>query len=233
MQAHWAACEQAGEVPDNFAVHAVRLGMNESRQAARLQIPEPRCGSFLGFHIAEIPYKLLRRIAPGVLRNRARTQAGVTDIAVAPYGGMLFHRDLIARVGLPDEAFFLYGDDYEFSVRLTARTGKIHLLRDAVIHDIDTTWGAADQRQRSALFSARLAIKNSSQLYYAVRNLMFFELHVRPCKAGLYPLNKIVFMTILTVMALATRKLPQYRTILQGMRDGRQKRLGMNQAYRL
>ncbi len=233
MLRQWSACEEAGESKDNFAVHATRIGAHDSAQAAWLQTPEPRRGSFLGFHIAEMPYKMLRRIAPGMLRGGAEKTANVTEISVAAYGGTLLHRDVIARIGLPDEAFFLYGDDYEFSARLTARNGKIHLVRDAVIRDIDTTWGATDKRHRSTLFTGRLEMQNPSKLYYATRNLTFFEMHVRPRKTALYVLNKIVFMTILTVLALVKRKLPQYRTILRGMRDGREKCLGMNEAYQL
>jgi GT2 family glycosyltransferase len=233
MLSRWATCKDSGESPDNFAVHATRLRADESPQAAWLQIPEPRRGSFLGFHIAEMPYKLLRRLAPRMLGVAARKTASVTDISVAPYGGTLFHRDVIARIGLPDEAFFLYGDDYEFSARLTARNGKIHLLRDAVIRDIDTTWGGADKRHRGALFTGRLEMQNPSKLYYATRNLTFFETYVRPRKTAFYLLNKIVFMTILTALALVKRKLPQYRTILRGMKDGREKCLGMNEAYQL
>lgn len=230
---HWSDRVAAGKGLDNFCVHAARPGMNRSGGAARPHIAGPRRDSFLGFHVAEIPVKILRRLAPGLLRGEAAGNAYVTDVAVAPYGGMLFHRDVIGRIGLPDEAFFLYVDDYEFAARLTAQGGKIHVVRDAVIHDIDTTWGSAKHAHYSALFTARLEAQNPSKLYYATRNLTYFELHVRSRRPALYLLNLIVFMTILTVMALSKRRLPQYRTMLKGVRDGRRKSLGMNQAYQL
>jgi len=231
--AHWSARVAAGEGRDDFCVHALRPGMNQTGQAAALYLPEPRRGSFLGFHIAEIPFKLLRRLAPALLSSGRASAVIVTGVSVAPYGGMLFHRDVIDRIGLPDEAFFLYVDDYEFAARLTAGGGKIYVVHDAVIHDIDTTWGSAKHERYSALFTARLEAPNPSKLYYAVRNLTYFEVHVRARKSACYLLNKIVFLTILTVMALRKRRLAQYRTMLKGMRDGRRKNLGMNQAYQL
>jgi GT2 family glycosyltransferase len=230
---HWSARVAAGAGQDNVAVHALRPGMHQAGQAAAVRMTEPRRGSFLGFHVAEIPYKLLRRLAPGLLSGRAVDGATTSDVSVAPYGGMLFHRDVIGRIGLPDEMFFLYVDDYEFAARLTAGGGSIHVVRDAVIHDIDTTWGSPRTHRHSALFTGRLEIQSLSKLYYATRNLTYFERHVRPRESPFYLLNKIVFMTILTIMALQKRRLPQYRTMLRGMRDGRRKSLGMNQAYQL
>jgi len=230
---HWSARPAAGEKPDSFTVHAVRPGTDTSEAAARLHIDEPRRGSFLGFHVADIPFKLARRIAPGLLRTRTESQPDATDVSIAPYGGMLFHRDVITRIGLPDEAFFLYVDDYEFAARLTARDGKIHMVRDAVIHDIDTTWGSAKNTPRSALFTGRLELQNFSKLYYATRNLTYFEYHIRSPHSALYLLNSIVFMSILTIMAIKGHRLPQYRTMLRAMQDGRRKSLGINQAYQL
>lgn len=229
----WAARISSGESQDSFAVHAVRPGTDTSEAAAQLHIAEPRRGSFLGFHIADVPYKLLRRLAPALLRSRASAQPNATEVSIAPYGGMLFHRDVIGRIGLPDEAFVLYVDDYEFAARLTAQAGKIYVERDAVIHDIDTTWGSRTKTPHSALFTGRLEIKNFSKLYYATRNLTYFEHHVRSPRSALYHLNSIIFMVILTAMALKGHRLPQYRTMLQAMQDGRRKSLGMNQAYQL
>ncbi len=229
----WLACKRAGERQDNFAVHAIRSGLNNGGMTEKLQMTEPRRGSFLGFHVAEIPYKLLRRLAPGLLRRSGATHSNVSDVSTAPYGGMFFHRDVIARIGLPNEAFFLYVDDYEFCARLTGQAGKIHIIRDAVINDIDTTWGCAEKHHYSALFSGRLESRNPSKLYYATRNMIYFELHVGSRKTPIYALNKFVFITILTIMALQTGNFAQFRTILIGMKDGREKCLGINQAYQL
>jgi len=230
---HWLARIAAGDSPGGFAVHAMRPGMNAGDSAARLHMAEPRRGSFMGFHIADMPYKVLRRLTPGLLRRGGAVPPAATEVSIASYGGMLFHRDVIGRIGLPDEAFFLYVDDYEFAARLTATGGKIHLLRDAVIHDIDTTWGSMKVAPRSALFTARLEMQNFNKLYYATRNLTYFEFHLRAPRSLVYLLNAVIFLSILSVLALSRHRLPQYLTMLQAMQDGRRRSLGMNQAYQL
>ena len=51
----------------------------------------------------------------------------------APFIGMLFHRDLLERIGLPDKDFFVSGDDAEFCARAWARAGGVRLVPSAVV----------------------------------------------------------------------------------------------------
>jgi GT2 family glycosyltransferase len=152
---------------------------------------------------------------------------------VAPYGGMMFHRDLLGRIGLPDESYLLYVDDYEFSSRIPAHDGRIHLIQDAVIHDIDPPATRTAARPTGSLFKRRLETKNLAGLYYATRNMTYFERSTAPTDSIIYTVNGAVFMTILTTIAFQRRRFLQYRIILQAIRDGNNRLRGHNPAYPL
>ncbi len=58
---NYAAC---GVATNDFAVHAVRLRQGGDPTCG-VRFQQPQRNSFLGFHIAEMPYKFVRRLAPG------------------------------------------------------------------------------------------------------------------------------------------------------------------------
>jgi GT2 family glycosyltransferase len=219
-----AAC---GEAADSFAVHGLRTRSELANPIAG-KFTEPKPNSFLGFHISEIPVKLLRRYIPSLCSHRVAPL-----MRIAPYGGMMFHRDLLAQIGLPDESYLLYVDDYEFSSRITSSGGRIHLIHDAVIHDIDPPAARALARPIGNLFNRRLETKNLAGLYYATRNMIYFERYTTPTDSIIYTVNGAIFMTILTIFALRHQRFLQYRIILQAIRDGDNRLRGHNPAYPL
>jgi GT2 family glycosyltransferase len=143
---------------------------------------------------------------------------------IAPYGGMMFHRDLLMRVGLPDEKYFLYADDYDF----TNRVAKIYFVADALVHDVDNRVG-----QQSRLFTARLNTADFSKLYYSVRNLAYFESYFWNQNQLVYSVNRLLFMAVLTGLALSKNRFLRYKIILQAIRDGKNASLGANPAYQI
>jgi rhamnopyranosyl-N-acetylglucosaminyl-diphospho-decaprenol beta-1,3/1,4-galactofuranosyltransferase len=53
---------------------------------------------------------------------------GVLEDVVIPFNGVLVHRDLVERIGVPREEFFIWGDDVEYlwrSRRAGARVATI------------------------------------------------------------------------------------------------------------
>jgi GT2 family glycosyltransferase len=173
--------------------------------------------------VGEVLYKLVRRITPWLLN--LLPYAVETEVKVAPYGGMMFHNELLRRIGLPDEAFFLYVDDYEFSNRI----GKIYLAADAIVYDMDRLLTAP----QSHLFMGRLNNDHFGRLYYSVRNMVYFECYGRPHSGVVYGINRLVFMALLKILALKTGKREAYEIILTAIRDGENASLGAHPAYEL
>ena len=98
--------------------------------------------NFLGFHVMD-SLRIFRKIF--IFQNKnGKYQLPNGVISVSPYGGMFFHKDLIDIIGLPDENYFVYADDFDFSYRITRNGGKIILVSEARIEDIDDSWRSSE-----------------------------------------------------------------------------------------
>lgn len=200
---------------------AVRLG----KPYLDLGIPNV----FRTFHIKEVPVLVARKLF------RKKEEAGDTTareglIAVAPYGGMFFHKRLIDEIGYPDTRMCLYYDDHEFSYRITKRGGEIYLLLDSVIDDIDRSWHLVSRRP--AFF--RLAQDgNIPRLYYSVRNRVYFEMRELVTSRFVYAINMLVYSTVVIALALCGLRFRNIRAYLDGLIDGMKGRLGENPRYAL
>ncbi|GCD91664.1 glycosyltransferase family 2 protein [Nocardioides sp. LS1] len=56
---------------------------------------------------------------------------GVIRDVVIPFNGVLVTRDLVDRIGLPREEFFIWGDDHEYRLRAERAGGRIGTIVDA------------------------------------------------------------------------------------------------------
>ena len=156
-----------------------------------------RKNSFLGFHILDLPKKVLR-----VLKRKIGIKTFVEDkniksgkVAVAPYGGMFFHKKIIDNIGYPREEFFVYADDHEWSYRITKRGGKIILVLDSKLKDIDISWNLKEKAKSP--FYSYLNEGGDFRVYYAVRNRVHFDLQYLVNNRFLYKINMYIFIFIL------------------------------------
>ena len=53
------------------------------------------------------------------------------------YGGLFFHRNLVYAIGLPDESYFLYCDDIEWTHRIVQKGGRIYLVHSSIVNDVN------------------------------------------------------------------------------------------------
>ncbi len=54
--------------------------------------------------------------------------------------GLFFHKDLIEKIGLPDESYFLYVDDFDFTYRITKAGGEIWMVTNSHLHDLESSF---------------------------------------------------------------------------------------------
>ncbi len=60
---------------------------------------------------------------------------GLIRDVVIPFNGVLVTRDLVERIGLPREEFFIWGDDHEYRLRAEREGGRIATVVEArVLH---------------------------------------------------------------------------------------------------
>lgn len=189
----------------------------------------PRPGSFFGFHVADIPYKVWRRTSWG----RPKVLKQLPDlIAVphAPYSGFLFHRNLIDRIGLPDATFVLYADDTEFTNRLTSTGGVIHLVTSSRVRDMEFSWNSKTEYGNS--FGTWLRGGSDFRAFYSARNQACYEQrnNQRPIA---YAVNRGFYMMLMWLQALRWNRRERLRLVRGAIRDGQAGRLGMSAKFPL
>ena len=64
----------------------------------------------------------------------AATADGVIRDVVIPFNGVLVTRELVQRIGLPREEFFIWGDDHEYRLRAERAGGRVATVVDARVH---------------------------------------------------------------------------------------------------
>lgn len=177
----------------------------------------PRAASsFLGFDLRGSLLRLSRRrpALPAPLPQ-------ATAIAIAPYGGLLLPRGLIARAGLPDARFVLYADDTEYTDRIVRAGGKLYVVRDALITDLQPSW-----QQRSSLLRAWLDEPDSARVYYGVRNEVWFDSHRLAKSRWLYRLHRAIYVAAWWLLSRREPRRSRFGLLREAVQAGETGALG-------
>lgn len=84
------------------------------------------------------------------------------DVMAFTFEGPLIDKKIIQQVGVPNEKYFLQGDDYDYSFRCLKYTRILYVV-DAII-------------DRQLPFNPNLSNKNYWRLYYSLRNASLLDL---------------------------------------------------------
>lgn len=215
--------------PDRVAV----LGYRATQQADIAQgvptryILQPR-SSYFGFHIAQLPYKLWRRLP---LTKRPGKRPESISLPFAPYGGMLAHRSLYQRIGVPLKELVLYVDDTEYTRRITAGGGRLFLFTDAVIDELEQSWNIKERTQN--IYETFLLGNSDFRAYYAARNQAWFDKNIWAASPRLHRLNRAIFLTLLRLVARLRNTRERLTLIEQAIHDGENGALGMSKTFPL
>ncbi len=179
-----------------------------------------RKNSFLGFHILDLPTKVMRVIKRkmGISTFKENSNIKSGKVAVAPYGGMFFHKNLIDTIGYPREEFFVYADDHEWSYRITKNSGDIFVVLDSVLEDIDTSFGLRGKKN-TTLFYNLLNKSENFRLYYSTRNRVIFENEMQSSHT-IYKLNSLCFNLIMKFYVNKTND-DKYKTYKKSIIDAK------------
>ncbi|SDJ36334.1 Glycosyltransferase, GT2 family [Pedobacter sp. ok626] len=171
--------------------------------------------SFMGFNLFRAPVNQYYK-----LRNKFKKQSGFKEKAVMPYaayGGMFFHRRMVDLIGYPDESFFVYADDSEYTYRMTEKGATIWLVPASQIVDIDKSQGITYVKYfwRSVYLDLW-----SFRTYYQVRNSIYFYARFNVTNATIYGINKWLFLTGQWIISQITAKQENYKKFLIAINDG-------------
>ncbi|QWK12256.1 MAG: glycosyltransferase [Aquificota bacterium] len=179
--------------------------------------------SFLGFHIKELHRKIYR-----YLRRRFKLKGNIVEkesdkkfgiVPVAPYGGLFIHKNILNKIGYPNEDFYLYADDHEWSYRITRTGGKIYLILDSKIDDLELSWHVSKSAKETA-FSI-ISKGNHYRVYYSVRNRVFFEINNLVDNKMIYWINIFVYLLLISFSSTKNIKL-----LIKAVKDGYRGKLG-------
>ncbi|BAM69537.1 glycosyltransferase [Methanothermobacter sp. CaT2] len=184
-----------------------------------------RENSFFNFHICEIPNYIKNRLTKK--RNRKyKTDQKFVELSVAPYGGLFFKKEIVKIIGYPNEKFYLYSDDYDWTYRITKMGGHIILLKCSYIKDLDK-W------QEKTLLSSFTPL-NAHRMYYLMRNQVYFENKYLKKNEFIYTINYLVFITLILLKSIFSFKtLYVFRIALKASADGRKGKLGIRSSIDL
>lgn len=177
--------------------------------------------NFLGFHVFRILSNKLRkrqdsRFAAMPLKERVM-------MPYVPYGGLMIHRDMIDLIGYPDERFYLYVDDSEFTYRITQHGGHIRMIPACRIIDIDKSQGINYKKRP---FHDQLLDEWSFRTYYHVRNRVYFYSRVAIRNKVIFRLNKLLYLAWLRGISVLSNKTAQYKKLSSAVNDGLMGNLG-------
>ena len=218
----WNAISREGKDRE-IALFANRLSQSIYKESlvngdADLFLTRPN--NFIGFHLFDL-CKVLKKVFFGGFKSKNGVLKS-NILKISPYGGMFFHKNLIQEIGLPNEKYFLYADDFDFSYRITQKGGKIIFVSDALIKDIDDSWNAKEINNPII----RLLKGDPLKTYYYIRNRVYFETRNLNTSPFVYNTNVFILTFLFRLFSFFENK-NNYKLILRAIKDGRNGKMGV------
>lgn len=182
--------------------------------------------SFSGFHVSQIPLYVRTVILRKIRENEATRPRLPPEVTVpmAPYGGLFFNKKLLDVIGYPMEELYLYSDDHEWTYRIICRKGRIVLLTDSIIKDLETSW---DIPRKNGTMLSKFSPSNTFRVYYGIRNRSYFEKKYLVTRRYVYNLNRVLFLLLIFFHDLFFfGTLKTFKTVLRAIEDEKKNRLG-------
>jgi GT2 family glycosyltransferase len=182
---------------------------------------------FLGFSLLRIGRNKIWKIIKKLKGDKAYDSTKVLDkvkMPYVPYGGFFFHRQMADNIGYPDEHFYLYVDDEEYTYRVTENGGTIWLIPESKISDIDTTDVRVEYKPNPS--SSKYLDLWNFRMYYRVRNSVYFHKKTTLKNPIIFNINKMLFMRKLKALSISSSKQNEYQEFEAAVNDGLQGKLG-------
>jgi len=177
--------------------------------------------NFMGFNVFRIIPNQIKKLTSRFNNNQPYHDR--VQMPYVPYGGLLLHRKMIELIGYPNEAFFLYVDDSEYTYRITKYGGTIWLMPECKVVDIDKSQGIG---YKPRLFHSHLLDQWSFRTYYHVRNRMCFYNENFITNKFVFKINKTLYLSYLKIISLLSSKRSEYHKLSTAVNDGLTGKLG-------
>ena len=182
--------------------------------------------NFLGFNFWERVLNRLKKIFITKKQpNKDKIFYPLQPAIVTAMGGLFFPKKVIDKIGFPEDEFFLYAEDHEYTYRFTKNGGNIFLCSEIVIEDLDQTHFNKNKSENLHFFHPDFP---KEKLYYTIRNHTYLSKQFINNKLFFYG-NLIMFCLLqLKYIFKVSRNLffERYKLFLRAIKDGLDERLG-------
>ena len=182
-----------------------------------------KSNNFIGLNFLTFIKKFFSKKVLNFQKNKYINLFPLQPVEVTSLGGLFFSKKIIDKIGYPNEDFFVYADDHEYTYRLTRNGGKIFLCSEIPIKDIDQTY-----KNGSGSIGFFHRDFPEIKMYYTIRNYTYFSKRFITNKfffyGNLIAVSLLHFKNIFkTPLALFIRR---YKLYLKAVKDGLNNRLG-------
>jgi GT2 family glycosyltransferase len=177
--------------------------------------------NFMGFHLFRIFKNQYNKFFDKLKKKQPFKTA--VKMPYVPYGGLFMHTQMLQKIGYPDERFFLYVDDSEYTYRITKSGAIIWLIPEAQIIDVDKSQGITYKHK---VFRSQLLDLWGFRNYYHIRNRLYFYSQHSIHNKFIFALNKALFLLNLRFISIVTNKKTAYNKLKQAVNDGLTEKLG-------
>lgn len=155
----WMLDDDAEPLPD-----ALALLLDETVSESNIygsSAVERNCPQRLCF-----PIEVIQPQGVKISKNHSKLES-VAEVSWLPFLGFLIHRDMVTRIGYPDDTFFILSDDIEYSERSKQKGARIFMVKNSIILH-------PEQRCRTFTIGTRTIYhyrnRTSWRAYFDVRN---------------------------------------------------------------
>ncbi|HEX2867260.1 MAG TPA: glycosyltransferase [Ignavibacteriales bacterium] len=211
----------------SVALLSSRPGREIYKTAVLQNKPDLVIGSMDGFLGFSIKGFFLRSLSHNSENNAVGAKGDLShgNVSASYYGGLFFQKKLLDKIGYPNEDLFLYTDDTEYSNRIVRMGGRIIVLFNSRITDIDEKWFQPEDRA-TFLKLPLMNQTNKHRYYYQIRNRVYFEKFILNRHRLSYKLNKFLYLVILKLVLWMNKNKLNGRIISLAVGDGLKGNLG-------
>ncbi len=116
-----------------------------------------------------------------------------SEIMCAPYGGLFFHMSILDIVGYPDERFFVYADDSDFTYRMYLSGIKFKFVSRALITDLGDS-----HNRKSKVYRYFQDEFSESLLFFQIRNHTYLSRKQKSNRLFFFS-NFLIFFTFILI----------------------------------
>lgn len=205
---------------NNFALCSFRPAMNNSiklladgkKKTADLIFR--KYNTYKGFHILGFPFYLLMKLKIIDINKKFDYDIVKTiEVDAIGYSGLFFNKKIIQKIGYPDEGFYLYEDDIDYTYRITKKwNGKIFVVMNSLLQDLELSY---------SFDSFSIVSLSCYKLYYSLRNTIIIEKKYNVKNSFVFNINKYTFRILLKILYFIKYiSKERYQLVIKALDDG-------------